>query len=59
MRKDGRRKLRRKMAELAEDEEIALPQRISQLIEQTDEYREFMLTLIDKSKLKIEGLDLN
>ena len=33
MRKDGRRKLRRKLAELAEDEEIALPQRISQLIE--------------------------
>ena len=51
MRKDGRRKLRRKLAELAEDEELLVQDRINQLIEQTDSFREFMSSLIDRKKL--------
>jgi polyhydroxyalkanoate synthesis regulator phasin len=59
LRKDGRRKLRRKIEEVTEDEDLPLVQRIEQLRDQASFYTEFMEKLISKSKLDIDGLDFS
>jgi hypothetical protein len=55
-RKQGRRKLRRKIEEVSEDDDMPIKERIEQLGEQSAEYKEFMEDLLSKDNVELDGL---